>query len=324
MDIVIRLDHTGEPGVLRPEERIPAAPGPGEVRVEQAAIGVNYLDIMQRKGAAPLALPNGLGLEAAGRVMELGAGVEDLAPGDRVAYILGPVGAYASARRIPAERMVKIPDALSCTDAAAILFKGITAEYLLTSTGRVRSGDTILLYGAAGGVGRIMAAMARAAGTTVVGVVSRASAAPLAEAAGCHHVLVWGACDLPTEVARLTGGRKAQVVYDGVGRDTFAASLDCLAPRGLLASIGASSGPPPAVEMATLNAKGSLFVTRPSIVAYATDPTEYRARAQAVFSAAEAGIIQPCVWRSYPLTQAAEAHAAIEAGGVEGAVLLQP
>lgn len=324
MPFAIRLDQPGPPSVLRLEQTDRLRPGAGEVWLEQEAAGVNYLDITQRNGAVAIPLPGGLGLEGAGRVAEVGPGVTGLAPGDRVVYALGPLGAYASGRILPAERLVKLPEGLSATDAVAVFFKGLTAHYLLHSTYPVAPGTVVLAYGAAGGVGRILAAWGRHLGATVIGVVSREASVDRARAAGCAEVLVWGACDLPAEVARLTGGRKADVVYDGVGRDTFAASLDCLRPRGVMVSIGASSGVPDPVALGTLTAKGSLFLTRPGLAHHITDPAEYRARAAAVLEAVAAGIIRPAIGATFPLAEAAAAHEAVEAGTAKGTVILTP
>lgn len=323
MPFAIHLEATGEPDVLTLREVPEAAPGPKEVWIEQEAIGVNYLDVMQRRGTAPLALPGGIGLEGAGRVTKTGAEVSGIRAGDRVAYILGPAGAYASGRLYPAERLVKIPEPLSFDEAAAILFKGVTAQYLLKSTYPVKPGTVVLAYGAAGGVGQLLVAWAKHLGAYVIGVVSKQASVARAEAAGCDAVLVWGP-DLAERVAKLTDGHKADVVYDGVGRDTFQASLDSLRPRGLLASIGASSGPPPPVEMSALNARGSLFVTRPGLAAHATDIAEYRERARDVFDAVAQGIIRPAIWKSLPLAEAAEAHAALEQGRAAGTIILKP
>ncbi len=259
----ITLNANGGPEVLRLEQVQAQQPGPGEVWLEQAAIGVNPLDLGQRSGAVPIPLPSGLGLEGAGVVAALGPGVSGLAPGDRVAYATGPLGAYASARLYPAERLLKLPDRLAFEDAAALLFKGITAHYLLHATYPVGPGTRILLYGAAGAVGQLMAAWARHLGAWVIGVVSKAESVERARAAGCDEVLVFDAASLAAQVAELTAGRKVDVVYDPIGRATFEASLNSLRPRGLLVSFGATSGVPPAVEVATLNAKGSLFLTRP-------------------------------------------------------------
>ncbi len=299
-------------------------PGPGEVWLEQAAIGVNPLDLGQRSGAVPIPLPSGLGLEGAGVVAALGPGVSGLAPGDRVAYATGPLGAYASARLYPAERLLKLPDRLAFEDAAALLFKGITAHYLLHATYPVGPGTRILLYGAAGAVGQLMAAWARHLGAWVIGVVSKAESVERARAAGCDEVLVFDAASLAAQVAELTAGRKVDVVYDPIGRATFEASLNSLRPRGLLVSFGATSGVPPAVEVATLNAKGSLFLTRPSLAAHTANPEEYRLRAQAVLRAHADGVIQPQVWRRYPLAEAAVAHTDLLEGRSQGALVLLP
>lgn len=243
--------------------------------------------------------------------------------GDRVAYILGPVGAYASARLYPAERLVHLPDDMSFDNAATILFKGTTAHYLLHSTYPVGPDTAMVLYGAAGALGQIMAPWAKALGAFVIGVVSRQSSVVKAKTAGCDAVLVWGDDDLPAEVARLTAGKMADVVYDGIGKTTFSASLDCLRPRGLMVSLGASSGVPAPVAVGTLNAKGSLFLTRPGLAAHATDLDEYRWRAEAVFDAVRRGVVSPSTM-VFPLSDAASAHAAIEAGQTAGAVILKP
>jgi NADPH2:quinone reductase len=324
MASAIRLKQTGEPGVLKLEQVDKAAPGPKEVWIEHEAIGVNYLDVTQRKGAVSIPLPNGLGLEAAGRVTEIGSEVANVVVGDRVGYALGSLGSYSSGRLYPAERLVKLPDTVSFEDAASIIFKGITAQYLIKTTYAVGAGTVILLYGAAGAVGQILAPWAKHLGAVVIGVVSKESSAGRARAAGCDAVLVWGACDLPAEVARLTDGRKAHVVYDGIGRATFHASLDSLRTRGMMVSIGASTGAPAPVDVGTLNAKGSLFLTRPGLGNHATDINEYRERVSDVFDAMERGFIKPSIWKTFALADAAEAHAALENGRSSGAILLKP
>jgi NADPH2:quinone reductase len=324
MVATIRMTETGGPDVLKLETIEQALPGPGEVWLEQDAIGVNYLDITQRNGAVPIPLPSGLGLEGAGRVAIIGTDVTNVAVGDRVAYILGPLGSYASGRLYPANRLVKVPDGISTDDAATILFKGITAHYLLHSTYPVRPGTVVLLYGVAGALGLIMAPWAKALGAFVIGVVSKETSVARAKAAGCDEVVVFDAETLPAEVARLTDGKKAHVVYDGIGKPTFAASLNSLRARGTLVSFGASGGAPDPVAVGTLNAKGSLFLTRPGLAAHATDLEEYHERARAVLSAVATGIINPSVWKSFALADAAVAHAAIESGQSAGAVLLKP
>ncbi|WP_110973168.1 quinone oxidoreductase family protein [Pseudomonas huaxiensis] len=324
MVAAIRINQTGGPEVLEFRTVDEAAPGPGEVWLEQDAIGVNFLDVTQRKGAAPLPLPGGLGLEGAGRVVRVGAGVSNVVEGDRVAYATGPLGAYASARLFPAERLVKLPDSLSSEDAAAVLFKGITAQYLLKSTYPVGPGTTLLLYGVAGGLGSIMAQWAKHLGAFVIGVVSRPSSVDKARALGCDEVLVFDPATLAAEVARITDGKKVDVVYDPIGRVSFDASLDSLRLRGLMVSFGASSGAPAALEMATLNGKGSLFITRPSLAAHTATHAEYQERAADVLAAVSAGIITPQIWGRYALADAARAHADLESGRSSGAIILTP
>ena len=323
MGIAIRIARTGAPDVLETTRLGRVHPGANEVWLEHEAIGVNYLDVMQRQGSVAIPLPNGLGLEGAGVVAAVGTQVRDLAPGDRVGYILGPLGSYSSGRLYPAERLLKLPDDVGCEDAAAVLFKGITAQYLLTTTFPVRAGHVVLLYGAAGALGQLLAPWAKALGAHVIGVVSKPSSIERARAAGCDNVLVWGV-DLQAEVKRLTRGAMADVVYDGVGRLTLDTSLDCLRPRGMLVSIGASSGAPAPVNIGTLNAKGSLFLTRPGLAAHATDIAEYRRRAQDVFDNLRRGVIHAAVSRRFPLAQAALAHAALENGTASGAIVLRP
>ncbi|GGD26039.1 quinone oxidoreductase family protein [Aureimonas glaciei] len=324
MTIAIQLTQTGGPDVLVPHEVEVPSPGPGEAIVEQRAVGVNYLDAMHRKGAVPIPVPGGIGLEAAGTVVAVGSGVSDVAVGDRVAYALGPVGAYAAVRAYPAERLVRLPEGLSFEEAAAITFKGITAQYLLKNTYPVGPGTVVVLYGVAGALGQVMAPWAKRLGAFVIGVVSKEASVAIAKSRGCDAVLVWGSCDLAGEVSRLTDGRKADVVYDGIGRETFAASVDSLRPRGLMVSLGASSGLPDPVSVATLQAKGSLYLTRPSIAAYAADLAEYRERARDVYEAAAAGIIKPEIWKTYPLEQVAQAHEAMDSGTSNGPIVLVP
>jgi NADPH2:quinone reductase len=321
---VVRISQTGRPDVMRIEEVAEQRPGVEEAWVQQEAIGVNFLDVTQRNGAVTIPLPSGLGYEAAGTVTAIGGDVRNVKVGDRVAYATGPIGAYASGRLYPAERLVLLPDHLSASDIAATLFKGITAQYLLKTTYPVGPGTVMLLYGAGGGVGQIMVRWAKYLGASVIGVVSRESSLDGVRALGCDAVLLWGRDDLPSEVAKITHGRKADVVYDPIGRSTFAASLDSLRPRGLLVSFGASSGPPPLVDVGTLNAKGSLFLTRPSIAAHTADAREYRERASDVLESVRTGIIRPDIWRSYPLCEVSAAHAALETGKSSGAIVLRP
>ncbi|CAB3810622.1 quinone oxidoreductase family protein [Paraburkholderia fynbosensis] len=324
MPSAIKLARLGNPEVLvsQPIER--SEPAPNEAWIVQEAVGVNYLDVMHRRGAVPIPVPGGIGLEGAGHVTAVGSAVSNIAVGDRVAYALGPLGAYASERAYPAERLIRLPDTLSFEVAAAVTFKGITAQYLLKSTYPVGPDTSVLMYGVAGALGQLMVPWAKRLGAFVIGVVSKEGSVERARSLGCDAVLVWGACDLPARVASLTGGRKADVVYDGVGRTTFAASLESLRPRGLMVSIGASAGAPPPVEVGTLNARGSLFLTRPSIAAHATDIAEYRERVADLHAAVAAGILTPTIWKTFPLGKASDAHAVLEQGLSAGPIILRP
>lgn len=324
MGSVIRIEATGAPQVMQVQSVKEAQPGPGEAWIEQRAIGVNYLDVTQRNGAVPVPLPSGLGLEGAGQVTAVGPDVTSVAVGDRVAYATGPLGGYASGRLIPVNRLVKLPETVPYESAAAVLFKGITAHYLLTSTYPVGPGTTLLLYGVAGGVGDIMARWAKHLGARVIGVVSRPASIDKAKAAGCDEVLVFDPQRLAQQVSEITDGRKVDVVYDPIGRISFTASLDCLRPRGLMVSFGASSGAPAPVELSQLNAKGSLYLTRPSLAAHTATPEEYKMRADAVIAALVDGIIAPKIWKTYPLSEAIQAHADLESGRSQGTVLLIP
>ncbi len=318
----VTIQATGGPEVLQFEHSLAQSPGAGEVWLEQAAIGLNPLDLSQRRGAVRIPLPSGLGLEGAGQVAAIGPGVTEVAVGDRVAYATGPMGAYASGRLYPANRLVKIPDELGFDEAAAVLFKGITAHYLLKTTYPVGPGTRVLLYGAAGALGQIMAPWAKHLGAFVIGVVSKPESVERAKAAGCDEVLVFDATTLAAQVAELTGGHKVDVVYDPIGRVSFEASLDSLRPRGLMVSFGMTSGVPAAVEISTLNSKGSLFLTRPSLAAHTATAQEYQWRAREVLQAVAAGIIQPRVWRRHPLADVAQAHADLESGLSQGAIVL--
>ncbi|KAF1035324.1 MAG: 2-haloacrylate reductase [Burkholderia lata] len=324
MAVTVRIAGTGDVEVLECLEVGRERPGPGEVWLEQEAIGVNPLDLNQRRGDAPVTLPSGLGLEGAGIVAEVGDGVADFRVGDRVGYATGPLGAYASGRRYPAERLVALPDAVSFDDAAAVLFKGITAQYLLTTTFPVRDGSVVVIYGAAGALGQIMVPWAKHLGAHVIGVVSRSESVERARQAGCDHVLVFDAATLGEQVTDITEGRKADVVYDGVGKVSFDASLDCLRPRGLMVSFGATSGAPSPVSVSTLNAKGSLYLTRPSLAAHTASADVYRQRAHAVLDAIRAGFIRANPRHIFPLADVRKAHALLQQGKTEGAVILKP
>ncbi|MEP2285966.1 MAG: quinone oxidoreductase, partial [Nitratireductor sp.] len=259
----IRIEKQGGPEVMKLEEIDLPAPGAGQITVRHGAIGLNYIDTYHRSGLYPLKLPSGIGLEAAGTVEAVGEGVENIQTGDRVAYGMGPVGAYAETANVPAMTVVKLTDDIADETGAAMMLKGITAHYLIHSTYPVKRGDTILFHAAAGGVGLIVGQWAKHLGATVIGTVGSEAKAELARAHGYDHVINYSEENVVERVEEITGGKMLPVVYDGVGKDTFEISLDCLAPRGLLASFGNASGPVENFDLGLLNAKGSLFVTRP-------------------------------------------------------------
>ena len=265
MTHAIRFHKTGGPEVLVWEEVQVGKPGPGEARIRHTAVGLNFVDIYNRSGLYPMALPSGLGGEAAGVVEEVGSGVTDIKPGDRVAYGAAPIGSYSEARLIPAERLLKIPDGVDDKTAAAMMLKGLTTQYLIRQTYRVKAGDTILLHAAAGGVGLILSQWAKHLGATVIGTVGSDEKAKLAKAHGCDHTIVYTREDFVKRVEEITGGKKCPVVYDSVGKDTFLKSLDCLAPLGVAALFGQSSGAVDPLNLGLLAGKGSLYVTRPTL-----------------------------------------------------------
>jgi NADPH2:quinone reductase len=321
----VYIEQTGGPEVLLLETVKEQVPGDGEVWINQTAIGVNPLDVSQRAGQAPLRqLPTGLGLEATGVVAAVGVGVAGIKEGDRVGYMMGAIGAYASGRLYPAERLIRLPDGLSDGDAAALLFKGITAEYLLYSVFPVGPGTRILLYGASGAVGQIMAPWAKKLGAYVIGVVSKQASVERAKKAGCDEVLVFDATTLAESVTEITRGKKVDVVYDGVGRVSFEASLGALRPRGMMVSMGMTTGAPPAIEIGTLNAKGALFLTRPSLAIYTADTAEYQQRAANVLAAWKDGVITARAAHTYQLDEVAQAHRLLRSGEATGAVILRP
>jgi NADPH2:quinone reductase len=299
-------------------------PKPGEVRVRHESIGVNYIDTYHRSGLYKLPTPTGIGVEAAGVVDEIGSAVSHLRVGDRVAYCGGPIGAYAQASNVPAARLIKLPDGVSCDAAAAMLLKGLTVQYLFRQTYVLKKGETILFHAAAGGVGLLAAQWAKHLGVAMIGTVSSAEKAKLAQARGCAHVINYATENVPARVAELTGGRKVPVVYDGVGKDTFIASLDCLAPRGLLVSFGNASGPVTGVDLGILSAKGSLYVTRPTLATYTATPEMLQSAAAELFALVASGAITPDITRHYPLAQAQDAHRALQSRGTVGSILLTP
>jgi NADPH2:quinone reductase len=320
----IRIHATGGPEVMALEEIAVGEPGPGQARVRHTAIGVNYIDTYHRGGLYPLPLPTGLGNEAAGVVEAVGAGVDWIKPGDRVGSCTGPLGAYSTARIVPADRLVKLPDEIDDRSAAAIMLKGLTVQYLLRQTYRLQGGETILFHAAAGGVGLIACQWARALGVTMIGTVSTDEKAALAREHGCAHTIVYSRENFVERVKEITGGKGVPVVYDGVGKDTFPASLDCIAPRGMFVSFGNASGPVAAFNLGLLAQKGSLYATRPTLVNYATDRTSLNAMANELFGLVRAGKIKADVRQTFPLAAAAEAHRALQSRQTTGSTLLLP
>lgn len=301
------------------------APGPGEVRVRHEAVGVNFIDIYHREGLYPLpALPGGLGMEAAGVVEALGPGVTEVAIGDRVAYAGGSPGAYAEARNLPADRLVPLPEDLSCETAAAALLKGMTAEYLLCRLWPLKPGDPVLVHAAAGGVGLLLCQWARQRGLRVLGTVGSPDKARLAAAHGCEVPICYREEDFVDRVRRETFGEGVAVVFDSVGRETFDGSLDCLRPRGLLALYGQSSGPVPPFDPAVLAQKGSLFLTRPTLFTYTAHREDLLASARALFDRIRDGTLTICIGGRYPLSKAAQAHRDLQARATTGSLLLTP
>ena len=322
MPHAIRLYKTGGPEVLVSEEVEVGKPGPGEARIRHTAVGLNFVDIYYRKGIYPIQLPSGLGGEGAGVVKEVGSGVADLKPGDRVAYGNAPLGAYAEERLIPADRLIKLPDAIDDKTAAAMMLKGLTVQYLIRQTYCVKAGETILLHAAAGGVGLILDQWATHLGATVIGTVSTDEKAKLAKAHGCAHAIIYTREDFVKRVDEITGGKKVPVVYDSVGKDTFLKSLDCLAPLGFAVLFGQSSGNIEPLNLGLLAQKGSLYVTRPTLNTYAARRDNLIAMAKELFDVVLAGAVKIEVNQTYPLKDAAKAHADLEARKTTGSTVL--
>jgi NADPH2:quinone reductase len=323
MTKAIRIHANGGPDVLKWEQVPTPEAGPGEALIHHEAVGLNYIDIYFRTGLYKSALPATIGMEGAGIVLAVGDHVTDLAPGDRVAYAGGPIGAYATERVIAADRLVKLPDAISFETGAAMMLQGMTAQYLLHRTFVVAPGQTILVHAAAGGVGLIMCQWAKHLGVNVIGVVSTEAKAELARANGAAHIII-GHANLAAEVKRITGGAMVPVVYDSVGRDTFTPSLDCLAPLGLMVSYGSASGPVPPVDVGMLAAKGSLFLTRPSLASYTASRADLVACANDLFNAVTTGAVDIQVHQTFPLADAKAAHTALEARQTTGSTVLIP
>jgi NADPH2:quinone reductase len=324
MPHAIRIHAYGGPDVLRWEPLDPGEPGRGEVLIRQTAVGLNFIDVYERTGLYPNPLPAGLGREAAGVVEAIGPGVRGVAVGDRVAYVSSQGGAYAQYRRMPAARVVAIPDGVSDRLAAAAMLKGLTAQFLLRRTQRVKRGEVVVVHAAAGGVGLIASQWAHHLGAKVIGVVGSDAKADVARAHGCHHTLVLGRDDLPARVRELTGGRGADVVYDSVGQDTFFASLDSLRPLGLMVSYGNASGPVPAIQPLELSKRGSLFLTRPTLFHYIASRGELTRAARELFDVIGRGAVRIEIGQTYALRDVEQAHRDLEGRRTVGSTVLIP
>ena len=324
MTHAIRIHSQGGPEVLQWEEVTVAAPGPNEVLLKATAIGLNFIDTYHRSGLYKIPLPSVLGREGAGVVEALGASVTGLKVGDRVAYAGAPIGSYAEARLMPADKLVKIPPGIGDNQAASMMLKGMTAQYLIRRTYQVKPGDTILMHAAAGGVGSIVCQWAKHLGATVIGTAGSDEKVALAKTYGCDHVINYAKEDFVARVSELTGGTKCNVVYDGVGKDTFLRSLDCTRPLGLVAVFGNASGAVPPFDLAQLAAKGSLFVTRPTLDTYTATRADLLATANELFDVVVRGIVKIEINQTYALKDAAQAHRDLEARKTTGSTVLIP
>ena len=323
MPKAIRIHETGGADKLRYEEVEVPPPGETEVQVRQHAIGVNFLDVYHRKGMYPIPTPFIPGSEGAGEIVAVGSGVSDLAVGDRIGYA-GPIGGYAQVRNLPAALAVKLPDAISYDLAAAMMLKGLTAQYLLRQTHRVKSGDTILVHAAAGGVGTILCQWGKALGATVIGTVGSPEKAEIAKSNGADHTILYRTEDFAARVKEITGGELCQVVYDGIGKTTFPASLDCLAPLGMFASYGSASGPIDAFNINLLSAKGSLFATRPTLGTHVAKRANLEIMARDLFDVVASDSVKIPITARYPLERATDARLALEGRETNGSIILEP
>lgn len=323
MDGAIVVQRLGGPEVLEWGKATPGEPGPGEVLVRHTAIGLNYIDVYHRTGLYPVATPFTPGVEGSGVVERVGDGVEDLAPGDAVAYTSnGPVGSYREARVLPRDRLVRLPDGIDPETSAAIMVKGCTVEYLVRRTYEVKPGDAVLLHAAAGGVGLIACQWLASLGATVIGTVGTPEKGELAQANGCHHVVRYRDEDVRARVKEITGGAGVDVVYDSVGADTFEASIASLKPRGTMVTFGNASGPVPPFAPLLLARNGSLYVTRPRIADYYATAADRAEGFDALFSAVLSGAVRPHIGARYPLREAAQAHRDLEARRTVGSTVL--
>ncbi|WP_341912634.1 quinone oxidoreductase [Ferrovibrio terrae] len=320
----IRMHAPGGPEVMKWEEVEVGAPGAGQIRLKNTAAGLNYIDTYHRTGLYKLPLPLTLGMEGAGTVTAVGDGVADIKVGDRVAYASAPLGSYSEERLMQADRVVVLPEGISDQTAAAIMLKGMTTEYLVQRTYKIKAGDTVLFHAAAGGVGLLFGQWAKALGATVIGTVSTEDKAKLAKAHGYDHIINYRTENFAERVKEITKGAGVPVVYDGVGKDTWAGSLDCLSPFGLMVSFGNASGPVPPFEITTLAGKGSLYVTRPTLVTYTAKRADLVKSANDLFAVVKSGKVKVEIPQTYALKDAARAHADLEARKTTGSTLLLP
>ena len=325
MSKAIRIHETGGPEVMCWEDSAVADPGDGEVKLRHTAVGLNYIDTYHRSGLYPVdALPSGLGVEGAGEVEAIGEGVHDLQVGDRVAYAGGPLGAYSECRIMPAERLVKLPEELADEQGAAIMLKGLTAHYLVRRTYEIKAGEIILVHAAAGGVGLLLCQWAKHLGATVIGTVGTPQKAELAAANGCDHPILYQDEDFVTRVRELTDGAGVPVVYDSVGQSTFMGSLDCLSPLGLMVTFGQSSGSVPPFAVHELTARGSLYLTRPTLASYTATREALLNNAHELFEVIASGAVKISVNQTYSLAEAAQAHRDLHDRRTTGATVLLP
>lgn len=320
----IRFHENGGPEVLKWEEVPVGEPGPGQIRVRNTAVGLNYIDTYHRSGLYKVPLPSGIGLEGAGTVTAVGPDVAGIKVGDRVGYGSGPLGAYSTERLTVADRCIVLPEGLAEETAAAIMLKGMTARYLLRRTYRVQAGDTILVHAAAGGVGLIMCQWAKHLGATVIGTVGSDAKAELARAHGCDHPVVYTRENFTDRVKEITGGKGVPVVYDSVGKDTFMGSLDCLQPLGTMVTFGNASGPVTGLDTGILAAKGSLFLTRPTLMTYTAKRSDLEETAKDLFDVVLEGAVKIEIAQRYALKDAAQAHRDLESRKTTGSTLLMP
>ncbi|MBR7975929.1 quinone oxidoreductase [Burkholderia vietnamiensis] len=324
MPKAIRYDQPGGPEVMKWVDVEVGEPKAGEVRIRQHAVGLNYIDVYFRTGLYPQPLPGGLGMEAAGEVTAVGEGVSALKAGDRVAYVGQPPGAYAQERVMPAERLVKLPDAIGYDDAASVMLQGLTAHYLLRRTYPVKAGDTILIHAAAGGVGLLVCQWAKALGATVIGTVGSDEKAALASAHGCDHPIVYTRENFTQRVKEITNGAGVPVVYDSIGKDTYVGSLNCLAPLGYFVSFGNASGPLPPIDSKEFSSRGSLFFTRPTLFSYIAKRADLEAAAAELFDVILSGKVKTSINQRYPLAEVGRAHADLESRKTTGSTVLVP